>query len=703
MPISPGNNVVLNWTNPGIKGPITVPPGTADTSSSSIALIGQGYPGWAVPLLENFLHILENFASSGAPPNPTKGQLWWDPSAAPDGRLYVCTDNVGPEWREIISIPDVFVGINPPDPAELGYLWFEPVTLQMSVCVAATIVSPPTDAVWEKLLTFDSIISATAPAFPRVDGQFWYDSIGRVLYSWNETGSFWQQIGPTKDIDVIAGTGWNDAIVWLNKILSTPTNTLDNLDPFTEFNSWGYNQILSFGPYYSDVPSDEWLRFYDTVLGLGTLLGISTTGLIKQDFHLPGAFSNQYGIPFMLDQWEQITTKIEEFKDGRMQVDGQSLVSSNSYIVYSGTVDAGNILSISSPDPQGFADTEVWTVVATSATNFTVTGSISGPQAAATVDVPYSNGIIDFTINSGTNPFVSGDQFLIYAYENLKDSYTTNWGAGDTGINTTFTLAFDDINHQRAYFNAGGKLKFTPTFADTTAGHNLFWNEFLTTLDHILVDYRSTSYGDPIVVTDPANLGYYDLTTSWQTILYVDARIMTSGATRSVGYQAPFAAGTVTPGGSNVGNGTVGAITVIDQDPLTSISEIWTLTALDDTTFTVEGSVSGLQSDLTVGTPYANAYISFTLSAGGTAFDTGDTFTFEVSGVSNYVKLEAKIDVNPNNLLFKLTLNDTTTVATDNVTTGPTVVELDLIKASATFLNNPEIPYPAVSVSGWTP
>lgn len=45
--------------------------------------------------------------------------------------------------------------------------------------------------------------------------------------------------------------------------------------------------------------------------------------------------------------------------------------------------------------------TESWTVTATSSTSFTVTGSVSGAQAAATVGVPYDNGKVAFTITKG--------------------------------------------------------------------------------------------------------------------------------------------------------------------------------------------------------------------------------------------------------------------------------------------------------------
>lgn len=57
--------------------------------------------------------------------------------------------------------------------------------------------------------------------------------------------------------------------------------------------------------------------------------------------------------------------------------------------------------------------TETWTLTATSATNFTVTGSVSGAKAAATVGTPYDNGLIAFTLTAGATPFVASDAFTV--------------------------------------------------------------------------------------------------------------------------------------------------------------------------------------------------------------------------------------------------------------------------------------------------
>ena len=61
---------------------------------------------------------------------------------------------------------------------------------------------------------------------------------------------------------------------------------------------------------------------------------------------------------------------------------------------------------------QSLAVPEIWTITATSATNFTVTGSVSGAAPAATVGTQY-NDIISFKITAGGTPFIAGDEFTI--------------------------------------------------------------------------------------------------------------------------------------------------------------------------------------------------------------------------------------------------------------------------------------------------
>lgn len=85
-----------------------------------------------------------------------------------------------------------------------------------------------------------------------------------------------------------------------------------------------------------------------------------------------------------------------------------------------------------------------------------------------------------------------------------------------------------------------------------------------------------------------------------------------------------------TVGYSGTGNGT---LTGIEASP-TSVTETWTLTCTAGGatgTFSVVGSVSGAQAAATVGTPYDNGLIAFTLNDGATDFVVSDAFTVPVT------------------------------------------------------------------------
>lgn len=52
--------------------------GVIDTSATDLTLIGKNYKGFGEWINENFVHLLENFASTQQPSNPLTGQLWYD-------------------------------------------------------------------------------------------------------------------------------------------------------------------------------------------------------------------------------------------------------------------------------------------------------------------------------------------------------------------------------------------------------------------------------------------------------------------------------------------------------------------------------------------------------------------------------------------------------------------------------------------------
>jgi hypothetical protein len=65
----------------------TIADGTINTSSTSLGLPGRNFAGYGQTLDTNFVHIAENFADATPPPNPMRGQLWYNTTA---NTMYVC-------------------------------------------------------------------------------------------------------------------------------------------------------------------------------------------------------------------------------------------------------------------------------------------------------------------------------------------------------------------------------------------------------------------------------------------------------------------------------------------------------------------------------------------------------------------------------------------------------------------------------------
>ena len=92
-------------------------------TETSLVFVGKNYPGYAKFIGENFLHLLENFASEFEPSNPVIGQLWYDTSTS---QLKV--RNNGTTWSEASGIKRDLIA---PSIATPGDLWVNPATQQL--------------------------------------------------------------------------------------------------------------------------------------------------------------------------------------------------------------------------------------------------------------------------------------------------------------------------------------------------------------------------------------------------------------------------------------------------------------------------------------------------------------------------------------------------------------------------------------------
>lgn len=81
----------------------TIADGQINTTSTSLGLPGRNYAGYGQTLDTNFVHVLENFASTTPPANPLRGQLWYNTNTQ---TLYVCPEDgetVANAWFALAS------------------------------------------------------------------------------------------------------------------------------------------------------------------------------------------------------------------------------------------------------------------------------------------------------------------------------------------------------------------------------------------------------------------------------------------------------------------------------------------------------------------------------------------------------------------------------------------------------------------------
>ena len=90
--------------------------GNIDTTSTNLTLIGKNYQGFGELVNENFVKLLENFASTAQPSNPVTGQVWYDKQ---DQRLKVFNGTI------FKSASGTFVQSSQPTNLTTGDLWVD--------------------------------------------------------------------------------------------------------------------------------------------------------------------------------------------------------------------------------------------------------------------------------------------------------------------------------------------------------------------------------------------------------------------------------------------------------------------------------------------------------------------------------------------------------------------------------------------------
>jgi hypothetical protein len=195
-----------------------------------LTLISRAAPNWGEPLQEDLMALLENFANSTPPGNPTYGQVWYDTSASP-GELKVFT--LSGAWAKIIlsgSEVGSTAGIVPPVPAIEGRLWYDTNT-------NPGILKVFHNGSWIVVSDLGCFVSSVAPVNP-TEGKLWLNNSTNVLSVF--TNGAWLNVYDPNTVNSAISTAINNINFAIPVQATAPTSTGSNL----WYDNSSHNQLM---------------------------------------------------------------------------------------------------------------------------------------------------------------------------------------------------------------------------------------------------------------------------------------------------------------------------------------------------------------------------------------------------------------------------------------------------------------------------
>ncbi len=179
-----------------------------DDVSTSLRLPGKGVLNWGEAYINNFVHLLENFASSTEPRSPQVGQLWYN-----TGNSVLSVYTVAHKWEVVNKDTNIEAK-------------FDALVAKISASNAGT--TPPT----------------TASA-----GQTWFDTTINVLKVYN--GTSWVSFGFNSSATYIQPTNAKESDLWYDK----------NVDNLKVYDGAQFQRLVSTIESISqpvDAPVGQW-------------------------------------------------------------------------------------------------------------------------------------------------------------------------------------------------------------------------------------------------------------------------------------------------------------------------------------------------------------------------------------------------------------------------------------------------------------
>lgn len=100
---------------------------------------------------------------------------------------------------------------------------------------------------------------------------------------------------------------------------------------------------------------------------------------------------------------------------------------------------------------------------------------------------------------------------------NISNSRSTSWNGT---ITHEFTVTFDNANHRRHFFNAGGEILLSANITGGSGAKTNDWRAVLQNMGTIKMNYTRTTTTAPLpnATITTSNIGNYDLTGTYRTV-----------------------------------------------------------------------------------------------------------------------------------------------------------------------------------------
>lgn len=171
-----------------------------------------------------------------------------------------------------------------------------------------------------------------------------------------------------------------------------------------------------------------------------------------------------------------------------------------------------------------------------------------------------------------TSGFADVQTGTVYGRTSLDSDTTTRTASWTTSTTTTYTITFSSGDTARYFFNAGGRIELTFSRSGGTAHQkNTDWSNLCTDMGTILFDTDSTSASGSSGSFDTlaSGIGYYDLTTSPQTI------VKKFNDTGNADYNLNYIQITAKSNGAVGSNGDVGNVITIAVQFVDDATDTW--------------------------------------------------------------------------------------------------------------------------------